>query len=82
MTNVKTDIYYVNVCKYEHENNLARLWCKIVPKINVEQTKGNEGSYSYLDPFGDLVQESFQGSFYVCIKKKNFLGTFLIKNQL
>jgi len=82
MTKVKTNIYYVNVYKYEHENNLTRLWCKIVPKINVEQTKGNEGSYSYLDPFGDIAQGTFQGGFYVCIKKKNFLGTFLTKSQL
>jgi len=72
MTNVKTYIYYVNVCKYKHEINLTRLWCKIVPKINVEQTKGNERSYSYLDLFGYLAQGSFQGGFYVCIKKKTF----------
>jgi len=45
-----------------------RLWCKIMPKINVEQFEGNEGSYSYLYPFGDLGQKSFQGGFYVCIK--------------
>jgi hypothetical protein len=36
-TNMKVDIYYVNVCKHEHESNLIRLWCKIVPKISVEQ---------------------------------------------
>ncbi len=35
--------YYVNVCKHEHEKNLIRLWCKIVPKTGVEHTKGNEG---------------------------------------
>jgi len=40
----------------------------IVPKINVEHTKGNEESYFYLYPFGDLTQRSFQGSFYVNIK--------------
>jgi hypothetical protein len=40
--------------------NMIRLWCKIVQiKISVEQTKGNEGSYFYLYPFGDLVQGSF-----------------------
>ncbi len=48
--------YYVNICKYEHEKNMTRLWCKIVPKISVEQTEGNEGSYFYLYPFGDLAQ--------------------------
>jgi len=50
--------------KHEHEKNMTRLWCKIVPRIGVEQTKGNKGSYSYLYPFEDLAQ----GSFYVCIK--------------
>jgi hypothetical protein len=48
--------------------NMKKLWCKIVVKIGVEQTKGNEWSYFYLDPFGDLAQWSFQGGFYVCIK--------------
>jgi hypothetical protein len=66
--NVKANIYYANICKHEHEKNITRLWCKIVLKTNVEQTKGNEGSYSYLYSFGDLPQQSFQGSFYVCIK--------------
>jgi len=66
-TNMKMDIYYANICKHEHENNMTRLWCKIVPKID-EQTKGNERSYSYLCPFGDLIQVGFQGGFYVCIK--------------
>jgi len=23
-------------CKHEHEKNMTRLWCKIMPKINVE----------------------------------------------
>ncbi len=59
-TNMKMDLYYVNVCKHEHEKNLTRLWCKIVPKIDVEQTKRNEGSYFYLYPFEVLVQKNFQ----------------------
>jgi hypothetical protein len=67
-TNVKTNIYYVNICKHEHEKNMIRLWCKIVPKISVEQTIKKKGSYFYLYPFGDLAQESFQGGFYVCIE--------------
>jgi hypothetical protein len=54
------NIYYVNICK--HENNMTRLWCKIVPNIGVEQIEGNEGTYFYLYPFG------VQGSFYVCIE--------------
>jgi hypothetical protein len=67
-SNVKTDIYYANICKHEHEKNMTRSWCKIMFKINVEQIEGNEGSYFYLYPFEDLVQGSFQRSFYVCIK--------------
>jgi hypothetical protein len=67
-TNVKIDIYYVHICKHEYEKNMTRLWCKIVPKTTIEQTKGNEGSYFYLYLFGDLTQGSLQGGFYVCIK--------------
>jgi hypothetical protein len=48
-----------------------------MPKIGVEQIKGNEGSYSYLYPFGDLVQRSFQRGFYVCIKYKKILEKIL-----
>ncbi len=64
-TNMKTNLYYVNICKHEHEKNITRIWCKIMPRTRVE---GNEGSYAYLCPFGDLDQGSFQGGFYVCIK--------------
>ncbi len=46
---------YVNICKYEHEKNMTRLWCKIVLKTDIEQTKKNEGLYSYLYPIGDLT---------------------------
>ncbi len=65
---MKIDLYYVNIFKREHEKNMTRLWCTIMLKINVEQTKRNEGSYFYLYPFRDLAQGSFQGGFYVCIK--------------
>jgi hypothetical protein len=34
--NMKTNIYYANICKHEHENNMTRLWCKIVLKTSVE----------------------------------------------
>jgi hypothetical protein len=67
-TNMKINFYYVNICKHEHKKNMTRLWCKIVRRIGVEQIEGNEESYSYLYPFGDLNQGSFQKSFYVCIK--------------
>ncbi len=81
-TNVKMNIYYVNICKHEYEKNMTRLWCKIVPKIGVEHTKGNEGSYFYLYPFGDLAQGSFQGGFYVYIEQRSFLRTFVTKSEL
>jgi hypothetical protein len=54
-TNVKMNLTCVNISKHEHENNMTRLWCKIVPKIGVEQTKENEGSYFYFYLFRDLV---------------------------
>jgi hypothetical protein len=38
-TNVKMNIYYVNIFNYEHEKNMIRLHCKIVLKTSVEQTK-------------------------------------------
>ncbi len=56
---MKTDLYYTNICKHEHEKNLTKLWCKIMLNIGVEQTKGNEWSYFYLYPFGGLAQKSF-----------------------
>jgi hypothetical protein len=67
-TNVKMDFYYANICKHEHEKNMTRLWCKIVPKTSVEQIEKNEGSYFSFYPFGDLAQRSFQRGFYVCIE--------------
>jgi hypothetical protein len=63
-TNMKTIFYYENIRKHEHEKNMMKLWCK----IGVEQIKGNEGSYSYLYPFGNLVQRNLQGNIHVCIK--------------
>jgi hypothetical protein len=67
-TNVKTNLYYTNICKHEHEKRMTRLWCKIVFKTGAEQIEGNERSYFYLYSFGDLTQESFQRGLYVCIK--------------
>jgi hypothetical protein len=68
MTNAKMNFYYVNVCKCEHKKKMSRLWCKIVPRIGAEQTKGNKRSYFYLYICGKLAQRNFQGGFYVCIK--------------
>ncbi len=67
-TNVETNIYYVNKCKHEHKKNMTRLWCKIVFKISVEQTKENEESYFYLYPSKVLVLKNFQRGFYVYIE--------------
>jgi len=66
--NTKTNIYFVNICKHEHGKNMIRLWCKVMPKTNVEQTEGNKGPIFYLYPFGDVAQRSFQEGLYVCIK--------------
>jgi hypothetical protein len=57
---MKTNFYFVNI--YKHENNMARLWYKIMLKIGVEYIEGNErneGSYFYLYRFKDLTQRSF-----------------------
>ncbi len=69
-TNVKIDFYYANICKHEHENNMIRLWCKIVPKTNVEQIERNEGSYFYLYTFGDLVQKSCKEASMCALNKE------------
>ncbi len=45
---LKTNFYYANIYKHEHEKNMTRLWCKIVLKINVKQIEVNERSYFYL----------------------------------
>ncbi len=45
-TNMKMDFYYANICKYEHEKNIIRLWCRIVFKTDVVQIEGNEVSTS------------------------------------
>jgi hypothetical protein len=65
---MKTNLYCANICKHEHKKNMTRLWHKIVLKTDVQQTKGNEGSYFYLYPFRDLIQRSFQEGFYVYIE--------------
>jgi hypothetical protein len=64
--NVKIDLYNTNICNHEHEKNMIRLWCKIMPNIGVKYI--DEKSYFYLYPFGDLVQGSVQGGFYVRVK--------------
>jgi hypothetical protein len=51
-TNVKTYVYYVNMCKHEHKKNMIRVWCKIVLKTNVEQIEENGGCISIYSPLG------------------------------
>ncbi len=55
-TNMKTYIYYVNICKHKYEKNMTRLWCKIMFKIDVKHIEGNEGSYLYLYPLRKFLR--------------------------
>jgi hypothetical protein len=71
-TKVLTKIYYDKVRKCKHENNIIRIWCKIVIYIGVEEIKGNMESYFYLYPFGDLIQRSFHGDFSMCSSTKEY----------
>ncbi len=79
---MKTYLYYANTYKHEHEKNMTRLQCKIMPKTNVGYNDGNERLYFYLYPFWDLIQRNFQRGFYVCIEQRSFLKIFLTNNQL
>jgi hypothetical protein len=54
-TNVKMNLYFINICKHEHEKNMTILWYQIVLKIGVEQIERKEGSYFYLYLFEDLA---------------------------
>jgi len=65
---MKMDLSYANTHKHENEKNTTRLWCKIMPKIDIEKIQRNEGTYFYLYPYEDLAQGSFQGGFCVCIE--------------
>jgi len=79
-TNVIFLIYYVNICKHEYENNMIRLWCKIVPKTNVEQIEGNEGSYSYLYFYFPSSRKFPRRLLHV--HQGSFLKTFLVESWL
>jgi len=56
--------------QHEHEKNMTRLWCKIVPKTSVEYFKENEGFYFYLYTFGNLVQGTSKEAFMCASNKK------------
>ncbi len=51
-TNLKMNLYFANICKYEHEKNMTRLWCKIMLKTGVEQTKKMTCPTSIYTPLG------------------------------
>jgi len=44
-TNMKMNFYYANICKHKHKKNMTRLWCKIIPKTNVERTLEEKMEY-------------------------------------
>jgi hypothetical protein len=73
-TNLEMNIYYANICKHEHENNMTRLWCKIVPKINVEQNERNEGSYSLFLPLWEHNSKKFSRRFLCVHKVRKLFG--------
>jgi hypothetical protein len=70
-TNVKTYIYYANICKHEHEKNMIRIWCKVMPKTSVEQTEGNKRTYMYLYPFRIKLKEVFKEA-SMCVLNNEF----------
>jgi hypothetical protein len=72
-TNMKVDLYYANICKHEHEKNMTRLWCKIMPHTNVEHIEGNEGSYSYFIPLWGPNSKKFIRKLLYVHQVKNFL---------
>jgi hypothetical protein len=49
---------------------------------DVEQIKSNGGFYFYSYPFGEIVQKSFHGGFYVPINQGSFLRGFLTTSEL
>jgi hypothetical protein len=72
-TNVETKFYYFNICKHEYENNMIRLWCKIVLKtirLMLNRLKEMKGPTPIYTPIS-LVQGSslVPKEAYVCIKE-------------
>jgi hypothetical protein len=52
------------------------------PKTSVELIEGNEKSYPYLYPIGDLDQESLHKNFHVCTNQGSLLKSFPANNEL
>jgi hypothetical protein len=44
---------YANIYKHEHEKNVIRLWCKIMPKISVENIEKMRGLTFIYSPLGE-----------------------------
>ncbi len=63
---MKANLYYGNISKHEHEENMTRLWCKIVPKINVKHIEKNESFYSYFIPLWGPNSRKFPRRF-LCV---------------
>ncbi len=51
-TNVKMNIYFVNVCKYEHEKNMTRLWGKMWLRLVLNKLKKMKGPTFIYTPLG------------------------------
>ncbi len=51
-TNIKTNLYYVNICKHEHEKNMTRLWYKIMPILMLNKLKKMKGFTFIYTPLG------------------------------
>jgi hypothetical protein len=50
---VKTDLYYANMCKHEHGNNITRLWCKrLCLKLVLNELKEMKGPSPIYTPLG------------------------------
>jgi len=47
---MKANIYYVNICKHEHENNMTRLWSKIMLN-RLKEMKGPTSIYTRLKTY-------------------------------
>ncbi len=73
-TNLETNLYYVNICKHEHENNMTKPWCKIVPKIGVEQSERNEVSYSLFLPLWECNSRKLLRKFLCVHQVRKIIG--------
>jgi len=71
-TNVITNFYYPNICEHEHEKNMTKLWCKIVPKSGVEQIERNEVLTFIYTPLGTQFKEASKEASMCPSSKKTF----------